>query len=112
MKRLAITMIAGLALVGCAKPPVEGYVIDGEYTPAWIQIIPGSTTCSGNPSTCFTTSAQIIPWPDSWRLKLQNTRSDDRDKTGWREVTQLDYERCNIGERFPDCTDPNVGDAR
>lgn len=110
MKRLAILL--ALALVGCGKPPVEGYVIDGDFTPAWIQFIPGSTTCSGSPATCITSPPTFIPWPDRWSLELRNTANDDRDETGWREVSERDYERCNVGERFPDCTDPNMGDAR
>lgn len=120
MKRIVILL--ALVLVGCSKPPVEGYVIDGDYQPAWTQFIPGtppSQSCSGGygnvPRTCTWspgTPPQWIPWPPRWELELQNTRNDDRDKTGTREVTREVYERCNVGEKFPDCGNPDAGDTR
>lgn len=120
MKRIAILLT--LVLVGCSKPPVEGYVIGGDYTPAWTQHIPGTPptqSCSGGysnvPRTCTWSPGTMPQWIQhraSWELELQNTRNDDRDKTGTREVTEDVYNRCNIGEKFPDCADPNMGDTR
>ena len=46
---------------------------------------------------------QIIPWPDSWQLKLKNTAKDGRDDEGWREVTQSEYVHCAIGAVYPEC---------
>lgn len=107
-----VGMTSILTLAGCGNPPERGVVIDGNYTPAWTQVIPGRRTCSGKPPTCFISLPTIIPWPDRWKLKLRNTATDNRDEEGWREVSEVEYERCNKGELFPECTDPGVGDVR
>ena len=51
---------------------------------------------------------QIINWPDRWEIEI----TDSRGESGWRELTQTDYERCNLAEVYPECTDPMIGDAR
>jgi hypothetical protein len=102
MKRFSLLLAIPL-LAACGNPPERGTVIDHSFTPAWIQYIPGTTMCSGNPPSCTTMPPQIIPWPDSWKLKLKNTAKDGRDDEGWREVSQSEYEHCDIGAVYPEC---------
>ncbi|WPH57752.1 hypothetical protein [Mycobacterium phage WXIN] len=68
MKRLLLVAVTSLALAACGNPPERGIVLDGDYTPAWIQVIPGTPPmCSGNPVICTPgTPMQVIPWPDRW----------------------------------------------
>ena len=104
--------VAALAIsvAGCSNPPERGVVTDANYTPAWIQVIPGTPPiCSGNPPICTPgTPMQIIPWPDRWAIEI----TDSRGESGWRELSEDEYNRCNLAEVYPECTDPMIGDAR
>lgn len=100
-------MTVGLALscvlTACGDHPVpeHGIITDAKFTPAWIQVIPGTTICSGNPPVCTTTPMQVIPWPDEWRLEVTDLKNHDW--TGTTAVSELTYERCNLGELWPEC---------
>lgn len=104
--------VAALAIsvAGCGNPPERGVVTDANYTPAWVQIIPGTPpVCSGNPPICTPgMPMQVIPWPDRWEIEITDTRGE----SGWRELSEAEYERCNLAEVYPECTDPMIGDAR
>ena len=105
-----VSAVAALAIsvAGCSNPPERGVVTDANYTAAWIQVIPGMTTCAGNPPICTTTPMQVIPWPDRWEIEI----TDSQGNSGWRELSEDEYNRCNLAEVFPECTDPMIGDAR
>ena len=90
---------ACLAIAGCSTAPERGTVTDTSHTDAWIQIIPGFTTCSGNPTICTTTPMQVIPWPEAWSIEITATNGDH----GWRDVTRDEYDRCPERAVFPDC---------
>lgn len=103
-RRWWLSLVLMPVLAACGNGPAEGKVVDTEYTPAWIQYMPGSpgrTTCTGNPPRCNTspgTPPQFIPYPDSWRLRL-----DNGEERGWREVSREEYAACSRDEHFPEC---------
>lgn len=105
MTVICLTIVIA-ALVSCAAPR-SGRVADAKYTRAWTEI--HQPVCSGGsgttPRSC--TPMWVEMHPDSWRLRLMNG-----DEDGWRSVTQLEYERCNLEEHYPECLDPNSGDER
>ncbi|MEC4838155.1 hypothetical protein R2360_00190 [Mycobacteroides chelonae] len=48
-----------------------------------------------------TTNYVPIDHPETWTLKL-----DDGSRKGQRDVTEQGYNRCLIGETWPDCEQP------
>ena len=109
----AILAVLLIILTACNKAPSHGIVTDADYTAAWVQFIPGNapTSSCDSKGRCTSTAGtpdRFIPWPAKWELEITN----EKNESGWREVTQLDYERCNLLEKFPECTDPKSGDAR
>lgn len=98
-RRLIATAATCLTVAGCTSAPERGIVTDASHTDAWIQVIPGITTCSGNPPICSIGPAQVIPWPESWSLEITAENGDH----GWLDVTADEYDRCPKGAAFPDC---------
>lgn len=103
-RHLSIGTVA-LCLAACGPAPMErGIVTGGEHHPQWTETLP-ITTCSGNPPIC-TTNYVFIDHPETWTLKL-----DDGTRKGQRDVTEQGYDRCLIGETWPDCEQPEDGDS-
>jgi hypothetical protein len=91
--RIVAVVAAGvLAVVGCA--PESGEVVGRDYSPAWMSTTTQCTT-SGRVQVC---SPQVIHYPESWNLRL-----DDGQDTGWVSVTDDEYDRCHVGDHYPDC---------
>ncbi|SIM05794.1 Uncharacterised protein [Mycobacteroides abscessus subsp. abscessus] len=103
-RRMWVGMALVLVLAACGNGPAAGKVMDAEYSPAWVQYLPGSpgtTTCSGNPPRCSRspgTPPQFISYPEAWRLRLDNGKGN-----GWREVSREEYEACSRDEHYPEC---------
>ncbi|AHG24453.1 hypothetical protein PBI_OAKER_62 [Mycobacterium phage Oaker] len=105
-----MSAVAALAIsvAGCSNPPERGVISDADYHPAWVQVIPGTTTCAGNPMICTTTPTQFIPWPERWEIEITDTKGN----SGWLDVSEDIYGRCKLRSVYPECTDPKIGDAR
>lgn len=114
MKRLAGAVAAlavGLSACGGDHPvPEHGLVTDADYTPAWMQWMPGSTSCSGTPPVCISSPGYPIFWPERWDLTI--TDLNNPDWVGTVEVHQDVYDRCNLRELWPECSREGVGDIR
>lgn len=113
MKIAAILASAALLISACGgdQPvPERGLITDASHTPAWVQFIPGATTCSGNPPRCSTMPPTMVPWPESWRLEV--TALNNPEWKGTVAVDQSVYEQCNLRELWPECSQESVGDAR
>ncbi|AHB31762.1 hypothetical protein PBI_BERNARDO_85 [Mycobacterium phage Bernardo] len=82
--------------------PEFGTVVDRQYTPAWIQFIPGHTSCSGNPPVCFTSPPQMIPWPDQWSVTVRDEKNPEWEGTVT-DSTSATYDACQVGELWPVC---------
>lgn len=101
---LSIGTVA-LCLAACGPAPMErGIVTGGEHHPQWTEMLP-ITTCSGGKTPICTTNFVPIVHPETWTLKL-----DDGTRKGQRDVTEQGYDRCLIGETWPDCEQPE-GDS-
>lgn len=103
VKSAALAAAVSLSLVACGDHPVpeHGHVTDRNFTPAWVQWMPGTTTCSGNPPTCSTMPGYPIFWPDSWRVEVTDLRNPDW--SGTVEVSHEDYDKCQMQDLWPDC---------
>jgi len=113
VKIAAILASAALLISACGgdQPvPERGLITDASHTPAWVQFIPGATTCSGNPPRCSTMPPTMVPWPESWRLEV--TALNNPEWKGTVAVDQSVYEQCNLRELWPECSQESVGDAR
>jgi hypothetical protein len=97
----ALLLVLATACGGEHPVPAHGKVTDAKFTPAWVQVIPGTTICSGNPPSCIMSPTQIIPWPDEWRLEI--TDLDDKAWVGTVEVQHDVYDRCPVNDLWPEC---------
>lgn len=95
MKRSVVFLAAALALTGCADQMEKGAVTGGNYRPSWVQFIP---ICTGQPIRC---TQNVIFHQESWTLQL-----DDGKTKGHRSVDEAVYNRCLIGELYPECGAP------
>lgn len=112
-KALTSLAVGVLALAGCGDHPIpeHGSIVGGDHHPAWVQIMPGHTSCSGNPPSCFTSPPQIINHRESWELTVRDLKNFDWEGT----MTFYDpsvYNRCNLGELWPECSKEQSGDTR
>ncbi|GAS98918.1 Gp85 [Mycolicibacterium canariasense] len=64
--------------------------------------------CSGNPPIC--TGPFITPVPEEWRLEI--TDLQDPDWVGTVAVDETVYDRCNLHELWPECSQGQSGDVR
>jgi len=122
---IAATLAAGITLAGCAKPVQSGYVVEKQYVPSrdWIDMMPNYyrtcvsipytyTTGSGtNRRTVYTSrqscTSRLIGYipihrheDRYFRLDLRDDR--DTNRTGWRDVTEQEYGRYEVGAHYPD----------
>lgn len=100
--RIAIAVAAvAVSVTACSSAPETGTITNANYNPAWVQVIPAVPgICTGNPPVCTpSTPMQIIPWPDTWEVEITSGSGEH----GWRDVTQIEFERCSRGSRFPEC---------
>ncbi|AHN83993.1 hypothetical protein SEA_ORANGEOSWALD_84 [Mycobacterium phage OrangeOswald] len=98
-------LIAPLAACGGDQPvPAHGTVIDREFTPAWVQMIPGTPpVCSGNPPVCTPgTPPQLIPWPDQWSMTIRDLNNPEWQGTVT-DGTPTTFDQCEVGELWPEC---------
>lgn len=108
-----IALMAVMVLVSaCGDRPVpeHGTVTDAKFTPAWMQWMPGVTTCNGTPPMCTTSPGYPIFWPDKWRLTITDLKNSDW--VGTVEVSPTVFDRCNLRELWPDCSETDSGDVR
>jgi len=114
MKRAVVAALVALSVAGCGEDtprvPEHGLVIDADYTPAWMQWMPGTTSCSGNPPVCITSPGYPIFWPERWDVTVRDLNNPDW--TGTVEVDQAVYNRCNLRELWPECSREGAGDVR
>ncbi|AXN53325.1 hypothetical protein PBI_THONKO_53 [Mycobacterium phage Thonko] len=104
----AAAAVSLLAACGGDQPvPERGTVTDARYTPAWMQWMPGTTSCSGNPPSCISTPGYPIFWPEEWRLEV--TDLSNPEWVGTVEVDEDVYERCNLRELWPECSYEDSG---
>ncbi|OHU47290.1 hypothetical protein BKG82_26940 [Mycobacteroides chelonae] len=100
----ALTVPLAVALVGCGGPhpvPEHGTVTDARYTAAWVQWMPGTTTCSGQPPVCTTSGGYPIFWPEEWRLEI--TDMNNPDWVGTVEVDREVFDKCLLHAVWPQC---------
>lgn len=114
MKSLPLILAAAVVAVSCGDHPVpeHGRITGAHYTPAGVTVIPGTgPMCSGNPPICTPgMPMQIIPYPEEWHLEV--TDLGNPKWVGTVEVSQAVYNRCNLNELWPECSQEGSGDAR
>lgn len=97
----AIAVLIAVITSGCSTIK-SGTVTDKDFTPAWMQWMPGTpppSSCTGSPIRCTTTPGTPgypIFHSDEWELRLKNSNDE-----GWREVSQGEYDRYKVGEHYP-----------
>lgn len=92
-------------LSACAdtpRVPEHGTVIATEHRPSWVQIVPGTTICTGNPMQCTATPPQFIPHAETWDITIR-----DRNNPDWKgtvtDYTSDTYDKCHKGDLWPEC---------
>lgn len=99
-----IVILFLLALAACgSQGPSRGTVVDKRYNPPssyWVNgiDIPGSCSMVGKIESCspgIDIPGHIQYVDQSWELKI---RSDDGKKTGWRDVDETVFHRCNVND--------------
>ena len=98
-----MVLMTALTLSACAdtpRVPERGTVVDRNHSDAWVQFIPGTTMCSGN--TCTTTPAQLIHHPEEWQVTIRDEHNFDWKGTVT-DSTSTTYDKCGIGELWPEC---------
>ncbi|WP_160051179.1 hypothetical protein [Nocardiopsis sp. FR26] len=96
-RRLAAAAVVVLATVGCA--PEAGEVVGRDYDEAYTYITEqcSYTTLPNGQST--RSCVPVTRYADeSYRLRL-----DDGEAAGWRSVPAGEYDRCHVGDHYPDC---------
>lgn len=99
-----LSALLAIFLAGCGGPhpvPEHGTVTDATHTAAWVQWMPGATTCSGQPPVCTTSAGYPIFWPEEWRLEI--TDMDNPDWVGTVGVDREVFEICQIHAVWPQC---------
>lgn len=93
-------LVLGLSACGGQRVPEYGTVIEKDFRPAWVQVIPGTTICSDK--TCTSTPTQIIHHPDTWKITIQDLNNKD-----WKgtvsDRNSNTYDKCYEGDLWPDC---------
>lgn len=87
----------GPAVVDALRAPEAGYVTRKDFRPAHVQIVMTCARYTKNGACAGWTTVPVYH-TDSWRLKL---REPDGEKSGWRTVSEAQYERYNLGEWYP-----------
>ncbi len=123
---VGLGLLAAFALGSCShEPPVEsGYIRERKFEPAhweggWrteyrIQTRCRSTSINGKyTSQCGPESVAHQVWEDQhewindrWKFKLEECVKEKEDekqtcRSGWRSVTELEYERYRLGQHYP-----------
>jgi len=94
-------LIAGLALTASACAEPESGVVYARYhydQYQWVQMVCASYNSKG---MCTVQIPVIQTEPERWSLGLQN--GDDR---GTRSVSEHEYMSCDVGDDYPNCTQP------
>jgi len=104
VKRLLIAA-AAVALAACSAPD-RGEVTDREFEPAHttMESHQSCLTDSKGRQTC-TTQYQPRYYGDSWTIEITDHKADE---SGWRDVTPEEYDRCQIGDEWPECGKPEA----
>ncbi len=93
-------LVLGLSACGGQRVPEYGTVIEKDFRPAWVQVIPGTTICSDK--TCTSTPTQIIHHPDTWKITIQDLNNKDwKGTVSDRNSNTCD--KCHEGDLWPDC---------
>lgn len=107
---IVLVILAGL-LSGCNmsdgharwlwNTPDAGKIHARNYTPESTTWISGTSgTCSGTPQVCTPGTPGHMQYnPPSWSLDLYAPDGDH----GWTDVSEGDYNKCAVGEQYPDC---------
>jgi hypothetical protein len=103
IKKAIAVGVAALALAGCSTIK-SGTVTDKDYTAPWVQIMPGTSGRQECYGTGTTRTCTYIPGTPSypvyhsadWELRLKNSREE-----GWREVSESEYNRYEVGQQYP-----------
>lgn len=97
MRQLTLLTICALTLTACA--PTEGEVTNTSYRPGWTE-----TTIRCDPAQPARCTPRVEHYSQTYRLRLDNGTD-----TGWRTVTEHDYQQCPTGAHYPDCTQAGAG---
>lgn len=68
-----------------------------DHNPINLIVIPGWTSCSGNPPVCTYHPGYTSVIPENWNLRVR----DDTDTEDWHEVDQRVYDGCSLGDYWP-----------
>lgn len=107
MKRIAVVLVALLAVASCGNGPKSGTVVDrhdeppysywvsGIYVPATCEMIGKIEDC--NPGINIPGHEQYVA--ENWSLKLR----PDSGKAGWRDVSETVWNACEVNDYYPSC---------
>jgi hypothetical protein len=93
--RLAVVPVtlAALAVAGCGSAPRSGTVVDKRHHAASTSY---RRSCSGHGHSRHCRQVPVHH-AAQWELDLKSSSG----KTGWRSVSQSDYDRYQIGQQYP-----------
>ncbi len=104
LRRLALVLsMLLLAACDCGHSVTAGTVVKKSHAAAWVQFV---QTCVSYDPKGWCNAYTFIPieWPETWSLKLRDDNqikpADQRD-TSWVDVPETEYERYEVGERYP-----------
>lgn len=100
MKKIIAVIACAATLSACAGPK-EGVVVDRDHDDAWQSWNSGTQQCSGTGTSrsCWTTPGFWTYHDASWELRL----NDGKGEEGWREVGEIAYNKCLVGDHYPEC---------
>ena len=106
MKIIVLSGAVALMLAGCGSDhrpvPEHGTVTDAGHNEAWVQQMPGTMSCSGQPPVCITIPGVPIFWPEEWNLTI--TDFNNPDWVGTVGVDQSVYDKCKLHTTWPECS--------
>lgn len=97
IRRVSVVVLAALLMLTACAEPEKGTVYGRWFYPEyqWIQMV-----CSlyDKASNCVMQIPTIRTEPARWSLGLREGEDE-----GQRSVTEREYGRCQVGDRYPDC---------